>query len=355
MVFMPVKVVAAKGLKTRMELSMLGPMKTLFQRMAMLAAVFAFAGNLVAQDKTYKIAVIPKGTTHEFWKSIHAGAVKAQRELGEQGVKVELFWKGPLKEDDRDQQIQVVENFTTRRVDGIVLAPLDSQALIAPVVNATKAKIPVVIFDSDLKSDKQVSFVATDNYKGGCMAAEQMGKLLNGKGNVIMLRYAVGSASTEGREAGFLDTLKAKFPDIKVISSDQYGGPTRETAYQTAQNLLNRHGREVDGVFGSNETTAVGIIKAVRDIGKGGGKIKAVGFDGGTQLVSDLNKGDAQALVVQNPMRMGYLGVMTLVKHIRGETVEKRVDTGVMVVTPENKEEQEIKDLLNPPLSKYLD
>ena len=166
---------------------------------------------------------------------------------------------------------------------------------------------------------------------------------------------SVGSASTEGREAGFLDTLKAKFPDIKIVSSDQYGGPTRETAYQAAQNLLNRYGRDVDGVFGSNETTAVGVIKAVRDIGKGGGKIKCVGFDGGTQLVSDLNKGDAQALVVQNPMRMGYLGVMTLVKHIRGETVEKRVDTGVLAVTPENKEQQEIKDLLNPPLSKYLD
>src|SRR2546430_7661167 len=164
---------------------------------------------------SYTIAVIPKGTTHEFWKSIHAGAVKAERELNEKGVKTEIIWKGPLKEDDRDQQIQVVENFMSLRVSGIVLAPLDSQALVKPVENAIQAKVPVVIIDSDVKSDQYVSFVATDNYKGGQLAGERMGKLLGGKGNVILLRYAVGSASTEAREAGFLEALK-KYPAIKL-------------------------------------------------------------------------------------------------------------------------------------------
>jgi ribose transport system substrate-binding protein len=104
--------------------------------------------------KTYTIAVIPKGTTHEFWKSIHAGAVKAQQELAAKGVQVELFWKGPFREDDRDQQIQVVENFTSRKVSGIVLAPLDSQAMVNPVASAVQAGIPVVVMDSGLKSDK---------------------------------------------------------------------------------------------------------------------------------------------------------------------------------------------------------
>src|SRR6185369_15149997 len=191
------------------------------------------------------IAVIPKGTTHEFWKSINAGAFKARDELAAQGIKLDVIWKGPLKEDDRDQQIQTVENFTSRRVSGLVLAPLDSQALVRPVDSAIQAKIPVVIIDSGLKSDQYVSFVATDNYKGGQMAAERLGKLLGGKGNVILLRYAVGSNSTEQREAGFLDTLKQKFPGITVISSDQHAGATRELAYQASQNLLNRFGREV--------------------------------------------------------------------------------------------------------------
>jgi len=302
----------------------------------------------------YTIAVIPKGTTHEFWKSIHAGAVKAERELNEKGIKTEIIWKGPLKEDDRDQQIQVVENFMSRRVSGIVLAPLDSQALVKPVENAIQAGVPVVIFDSGLKSDPYVSFVATDNYKGGQLAGEHLGKLLGGKGNVILLRYAVGSASTEAREAGFLDTLKAKFPGIKLLSSDQRSGPTRDTAYQASQNLLNRFGNEVDGIFCPCEPPTIAMTKALRDIGKAAGKVKMVGFDSGSQSVADLKNGDAQGLVVQNPVLMGYLGVMTLVKHLRAERVEKRIDTGVVLATPENMDEPEIRELLHPPIDQYL-
>jgi ribose transport system substrate-binding protein len=321
---------------------------------AVFSLLFLAPCGIHAADNSYTIAVIPKGTTHEFWKSIHAGAVKAQRELQEKGTKIDLIWKGPLREDDRDQQIQVVENFMTRRVSGIVLAPLDSQALVKPVATAVEAKVPVVIIDSGLKSDKFLSFVATDNYKGGQLAAEHMGKLLAGKGNVILLRYAVGSASTEEREAGFLDTLKAKFPDIKVISSDQYAGATRELAYQASQNLLNRFGREVNGVFCPSEPTTIAMTKALRDIGKAGGKVKMIGFDAGSQSIIDMKNGDVQGLVVQDPVRMGYLGVMIMVKHLRGEKVEPRIDTGVHVVTPENMDEPEIKELLYPPLDKYL-
>src|ERR1041385_5078134 len=306
-----------------------------------------------AADQTYTIAVVPKGTTHEFWKSINAGAVKAQRELSNNGTKIEIIWKGPLREDDRDQQIQVVENFMARHVSSIVLAPLDSQALVRPVNNAIAAGVPVVVIDSDLKSDKYVSFVATDNYKGGQMAGEEMGKVLGGKGNVILLRYAVGSASTEAREAGFLDSLK-KHPDIKLISSDQYAGPTRETGYQASQNLLNRFGNEVNGIFCPNENSTIGMTMALREIGKAGGKVKMVGFDSGTKSVIDLKNGDVQGLVVQNPLLMGYLGVTTLIKHLRGEKVEKRIDTGVVLATPENMEQPEIKELLYPPIDKYL-
>src|SRR5499427_338475 len=252
----------------------------------------------------YTIAVIPKGTTHEFWKSINAGAVKAQRELNDQGTKVDIIWKGPLREDDRDQQIQVVETFMTRHVSGIVLAPLDSQALVKPVHNAILAKVPVVVMDSDLKSDEYVSFVATDNYKGGQLAGEEMGKLLQGKGNVILLRYQVGSASTEAREAGFLEALKRDYPDIKIMSSDQHAGATRELAYQTSQNVLNRFGREVNGVFCPCEPPTIAMTKALRDLGLAGGKVKMVGFDAGSQSVLDMKNGDVQALVVQNPLLM---------------------------------------------------
>lgn len=311
------------------------------------------AGTSGAGAGGYTVAVIPKGTIHEFWRSIEAGARKAEKELNAAGTKVQVIWKGPLREDDRDQQIQVVENFTSRRVSGIVLAPLDSQALVKPVENAVGAGIPTVIIDSDLKTDKHVSFVATDNYRGGQMGGEHLAKLIGEKGNIILLRYAVGSASTEAREAGFLDAIK-KFPNIKILSSDQYAGATRETSYQAAQNLLNRYGRDVNGVFCPCEPVAVGMAKALRDLGYAGGKVKMVGFDTGGQSVADLRSGDIQGLVVQNPLRMGYEGVMTLVKSLKGEKVEKRLDTGVTLVTKENMDQPDVKELLEPPLSKYL-
>lgn len=303
--------------------------------------------------KATQIAVIPKGTTHEFWRSIEAGARKAEQELNAKGTPIEVIWKGPLKEDDRDQQIQVVENFITRRVSGIVLAPLDSKALVRPVETAQQASIPVVIIDSGLESESYASFVATDNFKGGQMAGEFMGKLLNGAGNVILLRYAVGSASTEKREAGFLDALTA-FPNIKLISSDQYAGPTRETAYQASQNLLNRFGKEVNGIFCVNENSTIGMTKALREIGRAGGDVKMLGFDAGSQSIKDMENGDVQGLVVQDPLRMGYEGVMTMMKQLGGETVERRIDTGVVMVTSENMKEPEVHALLHPPFDQYL-
>jgi ribose transport system substrate-binding protein len=321
-----------------------------FHFLAVCTLWFSFTADAA---ESYTIAVIPKATSHEFWKSIHAGAVKAQQELQDKGAKVEIIWQGPLREDNRDQQIQVVENFISRRVSGIVLAPTDAKALVSPVNTAARAKVPVVIIDSGLKSDKYVSFVATDNHKGGVLAGEAMAKLLGGKGNVILLRYQTGSASTEEREAGFLEAIK-KVPGIKVISSDQHGGATRELCYQAAQNILNRYGKEVNGVFGPCEPVANGIIMALRNAGKAGGAVKVVGFDAGGQTVEALKKGDVQAVIVQNPLRMGYLGVMTMFDHLQGKAVEKRIDTGVYVVTPDNMDTAEMKDLLYPPLEKYL-
>src|SRR5687767_6205503 len=318
-----------------------------------LACVFSIVA-VSLHAATYNIAVIPKGTSHEFWKSIHAGAIKAEREFSVNGTKINVNWKGPLREDDRDQQISVVENFTVRRAHGIVLAPLDRQALIAPVEAALRAKIPVVIIDSGLNSEKPLSYIATDNFKGGQIAAQHLGRLLNGQGKVILLRYQVGSASTEQREAGFLDVMKSKFPNIQLISTDQYSGATRDSAYQAAQNLLNRFSREVNGIFAPCEPVTVGMMLALRDAGKAGGVVKFVGFDAGTQSVEALKKGDVQGLVVQNPMQMGYLGVKTIVDHLQGKKVEKVVDTGVTLVTPDNMGEPRIKELLHPPLDKYL-
>lgn len=306
-----------------------------------------------------RIAVIPKGTTHVFWKSIHAGAVKAQQELKEAGVEVEVIWKGPLKEDDRESQIRVMEDFITQGVSGIVLAPLDDTALRAPVRNAVNSGIPVVIIDSGLKSEDYVTFVATDNYIGGRKGGEQLAKTLGGKGKVIMLRYQVGSASTMERERGFLDMLKEKYPGIEVVSSNQHGGATTESAYKASESLLASLRAPdgtltIDGIFCPNESTTFGMLRALQDSGLAG-KVKYVGFDSSDRLVQALKNGEIHGLVLQDPINMGYLGVKTIVAYLRGEKVSKEpIDTGSVVATPENMNEPNIKNLLEPDYKKWL-
>ena len=249
--------------------------------------------------KKLTIAVIPKGTTHEFWKSIHAGSNKAASELTAQGTDVEVIWKGPLREDDREQQIQVVEGFAAQGVSGIVLAPLDNRALVRPVSDAGRAGVPTVIIDSGLESNDFVSFVATDNRKGGSLAADRMGQLLNGKGKVLVLRYAEGSASTTEREAGFIDQMKSKFPEIELVSTDQYAGATRDTAKRASENLLNRFGDVVQGIFTPNESSTAGMLLALQDIGKAG-KLSFVGFDSSQTFIDAINANQLHGIVVQH-------------------------------------------------------
>ncbi len=297
---------------------------------------------------TLKIAVIPKGSTHSFWKSIHAGAEKAAQEAGG----VEIIWQGPQKEDDRQMQIQTVQNFVSRGVDGIVLAPLDDRALAPPVTAAVKRNIPVVIIDSDLQSTDFSSFVATDNKLGGKLCAKRLSELLGGKGKVIMLRYAEGSASTLAREAGFLEGMQEFGAGIELVSTNQYAGATMERAFQASQNLLNRYG-QVDGIFASNESATQGMLRALQTAGKAG-KVKFVGFDSNPTLLAALTNNQVQGLAVQNPFKMGYEGVKTAIAVLKKQPFEKRVDTGVTMVTQDNFNTPEIKDLLNPDLKKWL-
>ena len=303
--------------------------------------------------KKLTIAVIPKGTTHEFWKSIHAGSIKAAQELTAEGTEVEVIWKGPLREDDREQQIQVVEGFAAQGISGIVLAPLDDRALVRPVDDADRAGVPTVIIDSGLQTENIVSFVATDNYKGGTYAAERMGQLLNGKGKVLVLRYAEGSASTSEREAGFIDQIKMKFPEIELVSTNQYAGATRDTAKRASENLLNQFAEQVQGIFTPNESSTAGMLLALQDINKAG-KISFVGFDSSQPFIDALNADQLHGIVVQNPFNMGYLGVRTMVDMLLGKPVSKKIDTGVMLVTKENMSSPEVHALLHPPLDQYL-
>ena len=288
------------------------------------------------------IAVIPKGTIHEFWKSVHAGAQKASREMG-----VEIIWKGSIREDDREEQFQIVESFIAQNVSAIVLAPLDDRTMVLPVLEAKRQGIPTVVFDSDLQGDSHISFVATDNYKGGVLAAERAGELLNGSGKLIVLRYQVGSASNSIREEGFLNTVRSTFPGIEILSDNQYAGPTTEAAYRVSENLLNRY-PDVEAVFAPNEPVTFGCLRALQECGKAG-KVIFIGFDTSQKLAGALENGEIHGLVLQNPIKIGYLGVKTAVQHLRGEPMEKRIDTGVVLATPDTMNDPDIRELL------YLD
>jgi len=300
-----------------------------------------------------RIAFVPKGTTHEFWRTMHAGAVKAQRDLLAKGVHVELTWKGPLREDDREQQVQVVESFASQGVDGIVLAPLDEKALVRPVEEAKRLGVPTVIVDSALASDEIVSFVATDNVKGGAMGADELGRLMGGKGRVLLLRYQEGSASTTMREEGFLARLKEAWPGLDLLVTDQHAGPTVDTAKRASENLLNRYGSDIQGVFVVNETATGGMLLALQDAGLAG-RVKVVGFDGTPAFVEAMRAGQLHAFVLQDPMRMAGLAVETMVDHLLGKTVPRRVDTAAIVVNAANLDTPHTQELLKPPLDTYL-
>jgi ribose transport system substrate-binding protein len=295
-------------------------------------------------SRPLRIAVIPIGTTHEFWKSVHAGALAAARELG-----VEILWKGPLKEDDRNEQIQIVETLAGFGVDALVLSPLDDRALMRPVAEARRDGIPTVIFNSALQGEEHAAFIATDNSLGGTLAAREIGRRTGGRGRLIMVRLMVGVEGTTKREEGFLATLRAEYPGIEVVSENQYAGPSTETAYQTMENLLARFG-PVDAVFTPNESTTFGCLRALQDHGLAG-KIVHVGFDASEKLNEALAKGELAGLVLQDPVAMGYRSVKTAVAVVRGEPFAKTESTAVVLAVRDNMNEPAIARLLRPDLS----
>jgi ribose transport system substrate-binding protein len=317
----------------------------------------------------YRIAVIPKGLTHEFWQSIHRGAERAAQDLRQQGLAVQVVWSGPKKESDAAEQISIVDLQVGKRVQGIVLAPQHSQTMIGPVENAVQEGIPVVIIDSGLgRDDLIVKYIATDNYNGGRLAAEQLLKVLDAEGKaapkIVLMRYQVGSESTEQRERGFEDAINARIeeqkkagkPTISWLSNDKYAGATTDSAEREAGPLLTRlQGQGIDGIFTPNESSTNGMLNALRNQGLNR-KVKLIGFDSSEPLLQALKDGNVDGLIVQDPYRMGYLGVWTLVQCLEGYNVtpdgKKNQSTGEYVITRENLDAAATRELFDPAAQK---
>ena len=299
-------------------------------------------GGDAAGTDGIRIAVVPKGTAHEFWKSVHAGALTAACELD-----VEMRFQGPDPEGDRQSQIQLIQSLVSSGIDGIVLAPVDERALVGPVAEAKAARVPTVVIDSGLAGDAHVAFVATDNRAGGELAGNRLVELLGGEGKIVMLRFQQGSASTTEREAGFLDVINEQ-AGIELLSDSQYAGDA-EKARQTAESLLVAH-PEIQGVFCPNESTTHGFLIALRAAGLAG-KVKFVGFDSSAPLIEGLSAGHLHGLVLQDPVAMAAQGVRAMVAHLRGEPVTSQQTTDLVLATPDNHAQPRVHELLEPDLS----
>lgn len=287
---------------------------------------------------------MPKGRAHLFWRSVNAGAIKAAQENN-----VEVIWNGPTTETDYNGQIQIVESLINQHVDAICLAPIDKKVMVGVVERAASQNIPVIIFDSPVDTDKFLSQVATDNYQAGQMAADRMGKILDGKGKVIIVAVQPGAASTMAREQGFEDKIKQAFPGIEIVDK-RYGMADFAKSLAVAENMLTAHPNAV-GMFASNESSAVGGAQAVKTRKS---SIKMVGFDWSPTLLDDLRAGVIDSLVAQHPFRMGYESIIAAVNKFNNKPVEKINNLAPRLLTKENLDTPEVQEQINPDLKKYL-
>jgi len=291
------------------------------------------------------VGVVPKGTNHIFWQTVHAGAVKAGREFN-----LQIEWNAPALEIDASRQIGIVDSMINRHVAGIVLAPVDRKALVAPVERAMKAGIPVAIFDSDLDTPQRITYVATDNREGGRMAARLLAELIDSKGKVAVIGFMPGSASTTEREQGFADEIREKFPEIKIIQTI-YAKASQAAAMSGTENILTAH-PDLRGLFADNESSSLGAVQALKS--RGETKVRMVGFDASDQLIADLRHRHLDGLVIQDPFKMGYESTKAIGMKLKGETPPAVIDSGATLVTRGDLEKPDVIPLLYPDIQRYL-
>lgn len=312
--------------------------------LALALAVLLAASACRREKKAVTIAVVPKGRAHLFWQSVHAGAAAMAREAG-----AEIIWNGPATETDYNGQIQIVEAMINRRVDAIVLAPIDRKVMVSVVERAAAQKIPVVIFDSGIDTEAFVAQVATDNYGAGRLAAERMGKILNGKGKVAIVAVQPGAASTMAREQGFEDAIREKFPGIQIVDK-RFGMADFAKSLAVTENMLTAY-PDLDALFASNESSTVGAVQALKARQS---KVKLVGFDWSPTLLDDLRNGLIDSLVVQHPFQMGYQSVKAALDTLAGRPVTKVNNLAPRLILRENLDKPDVQEHLNPDLSKFL-
>lgn len=300
----------------------------------------ALAGTGCRQAKRLTFAVIPKGRVLLYWRTVHAGAARAAKEAD-----VDILWNATERETDYAGQVQIVEAMVNRRVDAIVLAPIDKVMLVSPVERAARMGVPVIVMDSPVDTESYVSRVATDNYGAGRYAADRVGTIVNARGKVAMVMCQPGGASTMAREEGFADAIREKYPGIDIVDQ-RYGMADFAKSRAVAENMLTAH-PALDAIFASNEASSEGVAQALKSRAS---KVKLVGFDCSPALLEGLKSGMIDSLLVQHPYKIGYEAVLSAVKKLHGEQVAKINDLAARLVTRDNLDDPEVQAQINPDL-----
>src|SRR6266849_9496932 len=288
-----------------------------------------------------RIAVIPKAIGFAFWESVHQGALCAASKL--QNVHVQ--WDGVTAETDVTGQINLLTNYITQGVNGLVYAATDAKALLQVTNHALQSKIPVVNIDSGTNPQpSNVPIFATNNVASAIKAADLLSQALHGSGKIAFIPFLAGSATNDQRAQGFLQGLK-KYHGLDLVAT-QYSQSDTNTALRVTEDILSAH-PDLNGIFAANEPGVVGAAEAVKRAGKSG-KIVIIGWDAAPDELTAVQNGEISALVVQNPFRMGYDSVNAMVKIIRQHATVTSEDTGVTFVTKDNLNNSNVQAVLNP-------
>jgi len=283
------------------------------------------------------IPVISKGFQHQFWQAVNAGADQAAADLG-----VEITFEGPESEAMVDKQVEMFQTALDKNPAAICLAAVDSKAFEPLLQKAKEAGIPVIGFDSGVDSDVPVTTAATDNVAAAALAADKMAKLIGGEGEVAVIAHDQTSRTGIDRVAGFVDQMKAKYPNITVVDV-QYGGGDQLKSTDLAKAIIQAH-PNLKGFFGANEGSIIGVLNAATELGVEG--LTIIGYDSGKQQIDAIRSGAETGAITQNPVGIGYKCVEAAVKAYNGEALPPMIDTGFYWYDASNIDDAEIQAVL---------
>lgn len=293
------------------------------------------SGDGGGESKT--IAIVSKGFQHQFWQSVKKGAEKQAKKDG-----AKITFNGPSKETEIEAQITMLSNALAKKPDALALAALDSKAAASLLKQAKEQDIPIIAFDSGVESDIPVTTAATDNKKAAASAAQHMAKLIGSKGKVGMVVHDQTSLTGVERRDGFIDWMKKNAPGVTLLPV-QYGEGDPAKSADVTKSIIGGN-RDLKGIYGANEGSAIGVIKGVKESGRKG--LTIVGFDSGKAQIDAIESGAMAGAITQNPLAMGAEVVKAALKAIEGDKLPKTIDTGFYWYDKKNIDDPKIKAVL---------